>query len=55
MKQEIEKKIKYWTAQERKFMKLFIQDNKRSTRDQVIKIQERLAVYEEILTLIKQL
>ena len=53
MKKEIEKKVIYWTVQERKFMKLFIQDNKRSTRDQVIKIQERLAVYEEILSLVK--
>ena len=55
MKQEIEKKIKYWENQLSRATDRFINENTRKTRDEVIKIREKVRTYQECLTLIKQL
>jgi energy-converting hydrogenase A subunit M len=52
MKQEIEKKVKYYEAQLDEALNRFLNDNTRKSRDIVIRLKERLKIYKEVLKLI---
>lgn len=51
LKTQIEKKIKYYQGQQENAMSQYLTSNQRRDRDRVLKVRERLAVYNEILTL----
>lgn len=53
MKQEIEKKLKYWEGQLSRATDRFLDENSRKSRDEVIKMKERIKTYKECLALIK--
>lgn len=50
----IKGKIGYYKTQEPKTIKAYIRESKRYQRDDVIRIQERIAVYEEISELLNK-
>lgn len=54
MKQEIEKKVKYYENQLNKAVDRWMEENSRKSRDEVIRIKERIRTYNECLTLIKK-
>ena len=54
MKQELEKKIKYYEKSLSNAMDRFLLDNTRKSRDSVIRIKERLNVYNECLSLLNK-
>jgi len=51
LKDEVQKKIKYYQGQQENIISQYLVSNKRTDRDRLIKCREKLAVYNEILTL----
>lgn len=54
MKQKLQDKIRYYKEQERKTTRRFIREMKRLDRDDIIRIQRRIEVYEELIDIINQ-
>jgi hypothetical protein len=52
MRQEIEKKVKYYELQLNEALNRFLNDNTRKSRDIVIRHKERLKIYAEVLKMI---
>lgn len=52
MKAEIEKKVKYYEGQLSRAIERFLEENSRKSRDQVVRLKERLRTYNECLNLI---
>ena len=50
---KIKGKIEYWSSQESKFTGRFIQSMKRFDRDELIKVREKIVVYNEIMEILK--
>jgi hypothetical protein len=51
MKEQVKKKLEYYTKQYHSAIERYLKDNKRVSRDVVIKCQERMKVYQEVLEL----
>lgn len=48
----VREKLKYYQGQESSAVKRFLTDNKRTSRDSLVRIQERIQVLKEILELL---
>ncbi len=51
--EQLQDKVKYYETMERKFMKTYIQDGKRPSRDTAIKCGERVVAYSECLEMLQ--